>query len=135
MKRLGIALALATLAGVALAPAAQADDDDRREHLARSGGHGLGHHVGRGAGPRWGRDDDRGYRHGHRRHRGHGAGRHRWNRPSHRWHAPRWHKAPRHRHYRGHGKRYRHGRTRSYGAGVGFVIDGITFGIVEYGRR
>ncbi|MDZ7748722.1 MAG: hypothetical protein U5K43_07655 [Halofilum sp. (in: g-proteobacteria)] len=131
MKRLGIALALATLAGMLLAPVAHADRDDRRGHLARKGGPDVERHAGH----HYGRGGDRRYRGQHRRHRGHRAARHRWHAPRQRWHAPPRYHAPRYRHHRGH--RHRHGRgyTSGYGVGVSFTIDGVTFGLGEIGLR
>lgn len=136
MKPLRIALALAALAGaMTLVPVAQADRDDRGGHLARAGGPGLERHAGHRAGPRFG-DHGQRYRAGHRRYRGHAFGRHLWHRARHpAWHAARWRAAPRFRGHRRHGGLPRHRRATAYRAGIGFTIDGVTFGLVDYGRR
>lgn len=135
MKPLRIALALAMLAGVVLAPVAQADRDDRRGYLGRSDGHGIERHAGHRAEPRFKRGHER--RHGlkFRRHHGHAIERHRWHGPRHHWYAPRWRATSRYRHHRGYGRHRWHRRTKTYGAAIGFTIDGVTFGLVDHGLR
>lgn len=129
MKRLALAFALTTVAGMTLAPGALAGDD-RRDHRARSG-HLIdaGHDRGR-----------TGYRHGHhgrfarghRRHHGHHGYRYRGDRGHGRQRSHRYRRAgPPCRDGRHGGHRWHHGRAY----GMSLTIDGVRFGVADFERR